>query len=471
MRLFLIAGILLVTSPLHAASLWDHNGSAVKLEANGSRRQFVYEKPQDGIPASRGAILFQGSKSANEYKGTAFVFSSRCGRKGFDASGPVSADQRSVTLYGKSPILGAACEVTGYRDVVLTFSLAVEPTKFALKLGTTAFGFHIPQKYDGQTIYAVPPSNEHTVYSVEDMYSTIGARLDVLVAETDAPINNAYAVVDGTGETARRLIVFDNNWFSQISHKGGAYRVILAHEIGHHVCRHTLGEFRAQPLERELQADQAAGAILRKAHDAGHGIGGGTVDLNGIIDTARVALGVEDSATHPAQAKRIAALVDGWNRGSPCLDAKYETINLPPPREISAAERIVLRYGSDLVWSHNHWSGGHSYVRTEVTGNRLRIVFDNPSPQMARNGVRRGMTLFEGATDRDTITGTLTYYPPGCAPVTYPASGGKFVENNFLMLVGPPPKMAGCNAAGSYNDTVHLFKNTSDFGFEPPASR
>lgn len=463
----------LIATSLQAASLWDHNGSTVTLEAGGNARKFVYEKPREGLPVSRGTVLFQGVRAGNEYKGKAFSFSQRCGKIAFDVSGPLSNDERGVTLYGKSPLRGPNCQTVGFKDEVLSFNLQSAPTKYVLKLGTSAFGFHIPQKLFGQTLNAVPPTNEHTIFSIEDMYSVIGAQLDVLVAETDTPINNAYAVIDGSGDKARRLIVFDNEWFSQLSQRGGAYRVILAHEVGHHVCRHTLGEFRDQPLEKELQADRAAGAILRKARDKGAAIGGSDgIGLNEMIDTARAALPVSASLTHPAQESRIAAMSDGWNRGSPCLDGKYETVNLPPPREISAAERIVIRYGNDLVWSHNHFfEAGHSYMRTEVDGNKLRIVFDKPSAEMVKSGVRRGMVMFEGVTGKETITGTITRYMAGCAPVTYPAVSGTFVENNFLGLVGPPPKVEGCQVVGSFPNTLHVFKNTSDYSFQAPASR
>src|SRR6267142_7260902 len=105
-----------------AASLWDHNGSVVSLEANGAARKFYYSTPRPGLPVTSGALLFDGKKDGNSYSGTAYTFNRACGTRGYAVSGPVSEDQRTVTMYGKVPRLDANCKLIGYRDDVLVFS-------------------------------------------------------------------------------------------------------------------------------------------------------------------------------------------------------------------------------------------------------------------------------------------------------------------------------------------------------------
>ena|SRR5882672_11227366 len=47
-----------------AASLWDHNGSVVSLEANGPARKFYYSAPRPGLPVTSGVLLFDGKPRA-----------------------------------------------------------------------------------------------------------------------------------------------------------------------------------------------------------------------------------------------------------------------------------------------------------------------------------------------------------------------------------------------------------------------
>jgi hypothetical protein len=115
-------GMVFVTAG-HAASLWDHNGSIVSLEASGADRKFYYQTPRAGMPVSPGTLLFEGRRNGNRYSGTAYIFSKACGSQGYAVSGNVSADDRRVTMQGKAPRRDTACRVIGYRDDVLVFSL------------------------------------------------------------------------------------------------------------------------------------------------------------------------------------------------------------------------------------------------------------------------------------------------------------------------------------------------------------
>lgn len=105
-----------------ATSLWNHNGSVVELRASGNAREFYYAEPRKSLPVAPGTLLFTGKREGNIYTGQAYVFSSRCGPRSFAVMGPVSDDERTVTLYGRAPRRNANCEIVGSRDEVLIFS-------------------------------------------------------------------------------------------------------------------------------------------------------------------------------------------------------------------------------------------------------------------------------------------------------------------------------------------------------------
>jgi len=106
-------------------SLWDHNGSVVRLTAKGAERQFFYEVPRTGLRpmgVTQGTVLFSGISQGGYYKGTAFVFRTGCAPSPYLVSGPIDDDNRGVTVYGDAPLLNSACEVVGFRHDTLIFS-------------------------------------------------------------------------------------------------------------------------------------------------------------------------------------------------------------------------------------------------------------------------------------------------------------------------------------------------------------
>jgi hypothetical protein len=107
-----------------AEPLWNHNGSTVRLVASGAARKFFYDNPRQGLGSvgvAKGTLLFSGIKNGNSYSGTAYVFT-HCGAKPYQVSGPVSDDQRQVTLHGQAPVIDQDCRVASYRDDTLVFS-------------------------------------------------------------------------------------------------------------------------------------------------------------------------------------------------------------------------------------------------------------------------------------------------------------------------------------------------------------
>lgn len=109
------------------ASLWNHNGSLMKLEADGAKRRFVYMRPRAGLRprgVTPGTLLFDGEKSGDWYVGTAYIFSQHCGKLSYRVEGPVSPDLKSVTMTGQAPKVDVSCTVTGYKVDELRFDYA-----------------------------------------------------------------------------------------------------------------------------------------------------------------------------------------------------------------------------------------------------------------------------------------------------------------------------------------------------------
>jgi hypothetical protein len=109
------------------SNLWNHNGSTVSLNADGQMRAFFHNTPRESlIPrgVQRGTLLFKGRKVGNSYEGVAYYFPGHCGPQGYKVSGPITDDDRQVTLYGQAPRLDDSCNVTGYWDDKLVFIYA-----------------------------------------------------------------------------------------------------------------------------------------------------------------------------------------------------------------------------------------------------------------------------------------------------------------------------------------------------------
>ena len=95
--------------PARADSCWSHNGSVMRLTANGSQRSFYYENPRAGIQAvgiKPGTLLFNGTNSGDFYSGTARVFSKGCAPLEYAVKGPVTRPngQIVITMKGKRKV-------------------------------------------------------------------------------------------------------------------------------------------------------------------------------------------------------------------------------------------------------------------------------------------------------------------------------------------------------------------------------
>jgi len=120
-------------------TLWDHNGSIVYLVANGSSREFYYQKPRPGmldVGARPGSLLFRGQLNRGQISGTAYFFNLHCGPIPFEVKGASLEDEERIVLTGQAPRVGQNCRTYGSYKSNLEFRRsktdeANQPTKTA----------------------------------------------------------------------------------------------------------------------------------------------------------------------------------------------------------------------------------------------------------------------------------------------------------------------------------------------------
>ncbi|HST44205.1 MAG TPA: TPM domain-containing protein [Luteimonas sp.] len=122
---------------------------------------------------------------------------------------------------------------------------------------------------------------------------------------TAGPVPNALAVILlDDAKVPQRVIAFNPDFIDatrRLAAGDWAPVSIMAHEIGHHLSGHTITAGGSRPAI-ELEADKFSGYVLYK-------MGARLADATAAMD--RIGSDVEQ-ATHPAKARRVAAIGDGW---------------------------------------------------------------------------------------------------------------------------------------------------------------
>lgn len=114
-----------VTSAATGKPGWMHNGSIMRLDANGKTRRFFYDVPRPGmrnVGVTPGTLLFEGMRDGNTYAGTAYIFAKGCKPAPYAVSGEVSDGDRKITMTGQAPRLAADCSINGTREDTLVFT-------------------------------------------------------------------------------------------------------------------------------------------------------------------------------------------------------------------------------------------------------------------------------------------------------------------------------------------------------------
>jgi hypothetical protein len=135
--------------------------------------------------------------------------------------------------------------------------------------------------------------------AVFEIIKYAGIESDLMVHQEDVKTAVAY-ISDG-----KRHIGYNPDFFVEILEKTGtqwSIISILAHEIGHHLCGHTLTPKQID-ITKELQVDKFSGFILNKM--------GATLEESKI---AMLTIGSDlDTLNHPPKQVRLDAIEVGWN--------------------------------------------------------------------------------------------------------------------------------------------------------------
>jgi hypothetical protein len=113
-----------------------------------------------------------------------------------------------------------------------------------------------------------------------------------------------------------RMIIHDPAWARAAR---AEFYLVLGHEAGHHICGHTVGAAERSPQEAELEADRFSGASIKR-FEVYHA----RAFLADALKAAERLYSAAGSRSHPPRADRVAAIMLGYNSGSPCG-------NLAPP--------------------------------------------------------------------------------------------------------------------------------------------
>lgn len=124
----------------------------------------------------------------------------------------------------------------------------------------------------------------------------------IIYSVNDSKINAEARMIDG-----RRLIIYNEIFMKGIAaeqSRDWSGLTVMAHEIGHHLCGHTLDNKGSLP-PRELEADYFAGNVVRV-------LGGALANATKAFEC----VSEQGSSTHPPRGARIAAFAAGWNKAN-----------------------------------------------------------------------------------------------------------------------------------------------------------
>ena len=107
----------LMAAPAVADSFWDHNGSLMRLQADGKQRVLTYEEPRAQMRragVTRGTLLFDGRNVGDYYVGRARRFSRYCDAPlVYEVEGPVTDNGLRIVMRGEREVYASGCRPTG----------------------------------------------------------------------------------------------------------------------------------------------------------------------------------------------------------------------------------------------------------------------------------------------------------------------------------------------------------------------
>jgi tetratricopeptide (TPR) repeat protein len=147
-------------------------------------------------------------------------------------------------------------------------------------------------------------SNNSFEQGVQKMMNSIALPQNFILVEC-SNIKNAFAY----SKNGVRYIIIDKSWVQSYNSQDWFVQSIIAHEIGHHLCGHSIQNTSLsleQRRQRELEADRFAGYLLKTLNCT---LNQALTGINRLIPSEMSDL----NSTHPSRSKRINALTSGYN--------------------------------------------------------------------------------------------------------------------------------------------------------------
>lgn len=181
--------------------------------------------------------------------------------------------------------------------------------------------------------------NQQAVLAVEKILKPLGLpRNFVIIACPD--INNAVAYTP-KDQANIRYIVYDNKFMESIDNETTTWSSlsILAHEVGHHLCGHTLSKSSSleQQREKEIQADYFSGFIMYKL--------GASLEQSQSAVRLKCNNNDDTWSTHPKLDKRLKAIEDGYKQ-SKSLQTNTNFVTSPGPENYYNEGNKLLNYNN-----------------------------------------------------------------------------------------------------------------------------
>lgn len=157
------------------------------------------------------------------------------------------------------------------------------------------------------------PAFEDYVFMLDDACAAWGFgpsdECGIVALMGDVGLNAFATTCDGTP-----AIVYNRKLTSIVGGDGAEF--VVAHELGHHFCRHIAhGPVDAKAnFARELEADRFAGATMRMMGRS----------LEATLLVTRV-LAPDSGESHPTKKARVAAITEGWNKPETALSCRMAT--------------------------------------------------------------------------------------------------------------------------------------------------
>jgi tetratricopeptide (TPR) repeat protein len=198
-------------------------------------------------------------------------------------------------------------------------------------------------------------TNEHAERVTDRILKPVGLPRNFVLFHCPH-IDNAVAIT--FREDGVRYILYDNAFMEKLDndHSDWSNLTILAHEIGHHLCGHTLLTKKIDLETRrkmELEADEFAGFVLYKL---GATLKQAQKVINDFVPE------IDDSwSTHPTKSKRLKAIEKGYN------NAKTE--DKPINIQSSESAESYFSKGYDLYNNKKNYIGAIEAYTSAITLN------------------------------------------------------------------------------------------------------